>query len=119
MQDDLFDYKPPPAKYPNAPGWTEPTTSKAAAEAIRPHMTYQQRVIVEWLDERPAGAIREEIAAGCLLKESSCCGRLVELAEAGLVVKLDATRPTSSGRQAHVYVHKNHAPKEAPKCPCV
>lgn len=115
-QDDLFDHKPP-AKYPNAPGWTEPTTSKAAANSLTPDMlTYQQRVIAEWLLRRGAiGAIREDIAEGCALRESSVCGRLVELCSAGIAVKLDRTAPTSSGRQAHVYVHKNHAePKQCP-----
>lgn len=122
--DSLFD-KPDPkiadvlerTKYPNAPGWTEPTTSKAAANSLTPDaLTYQQRVIAEWLLRRGAiGAIREDIAEGCALRESSVCGRLVELCSAGIAVKLDRTAPTSSGRQAHVYVHKNHAePKQCP-----
>jgi predicted transcriptional regulator len=37
------------------------------------------------------------------LRESSVCGRLVELCAAGLVVKTEDTRPTSSGRHACVY----------------
>lgn len=106
MTGDLFDHVPPekPAQYPSAPGWTEPTTSKAAAEAIRPHLSYQQGRVVDFLRERGArGAIRQEIAEACELRESSVCGRLVELCEAKLVTKRDDTRPTESGRQAHVY----------------
>lgn len=111
MQDDLFNYKPP-AKYPNAPGWTEPTTSKAAAQAIKPHMTYQQNKIDGWLLERGSiGGTYEEIAEGCELRTQSVCGRMVELCEMGRVVKTEETRPTSSRREARIYVHKEHVPK--------
>lgn len=100
---DLFDYKPP-AKYPDAPGWTEPTTSKAAAESIRPHMTYQQNKVIEALRASPAGFIYTEIAAKAEMREASVCGRIHELVASNLVMVAENTRPTDSGRQAKVYL---------------
>jgi len=102
MQADLFDFKPP-AKYPSAPGHTNDTTSKAAAESIRPHVNYQQGRILGFLAKTSDGAIRGVIAEGCELRESSTCGRLKELTTAKLVDVKGDTRATDSGRQAHVY----------------
>lgn len=102
MQEDLFNHQPP-AKYPHAPGWSEPTTSKAAAESIKPHLTYQQGRVLDVLRENPAGLIYVEIAEKAQLRESSVCGRVHELVEAKLIEVAKHTRPTDSGRQAKVY----------------
>lgn len=101
MQADLFDQ--PPAKYPAAPGFTNDTTSKAAAESIRPHVSYQQGRILAFLAKAADGAIYTAIALGCELREQSVCGRMRELVEAKLVDVSGDTRPTDSGRQAQVY----------------
>lgn len=104
QQGNLFDHKPPPARYPAGPGHTNDTTSKAAAASIRPHVNYQQGRILGWLAKAPDGGIYTVIALGCELREQSVCGRMRELVEAKLVsVKDGETRPTDSGRQAQVY----------------
>ena len=102
-QQDLFG-APTDDKYPNAPGWTEPTTSKAAAEAIKPHVSKQQKRILDFLIERgDHGATYTEISDGTGVYAQSVCGRMVELVSKKLVVKTETTRKTPSGTDAKVY----------------
>jgi hypothetical protein len=104
---DLFGYVPPaePERYPNAPGWTEPTTSKQAAEAIRPYATAQGLKILQFLKGRGAhGATYLEIADGSGVCAQSVCGRMVALREAGKVTIAPFRRLTPSKRKARVYL---------------
>ena len=104
-QPDLFDLPPPAPRYPNGPGWTEPTTSKAAAKAIRPHTTAQQQTIIDYLRGcGETGATYHQIATGTGVYAQSVCGRMVELVEAKRVKIAAFTRPTPAGRQAKVYL---------------
>lgn len=102
MQADLFDHDPP-AKYPAGPGHTNDTTSKAAADSIRPHVSYQQGRVLAFLAKEPDGGIYTAIALGSELREQSVCGRMRELVEVKMVEVRGDTRPTESGRQAQVY----------------
>lgn len=102
-QGDLFGPRPP--AYPNAPGWSEPTTSKAAAVSIRPHVTPLQTKIVAFLiEQRETGATYTEIMAGCSLSAPTVCGRMVELINAKRVKIAAQQRRTPSNRLARVYV---------------
>jgi len=79
MTPDLFDWTPPPG-YPDSPGFKEPTTSRDAAEKIKPiARTLRDQVLgilqVEW----PAGLTADEVAAKMGRKEFSIRPRLSEL----------------------------------------
>lgn len=102
-QPDLFDMPKQPPRYPSAPGWTEPTTSKAAAKAIRPVVGKQHKAILDFMSGLEFGATQHEICAATGLYTASVCGRMVELVEAGKVRKTAKVRKTPSGRNASVY----------------
>lgn len=103
-QPDLFSMAPLPEKYPNGPGWTEPTTSKAAAIAVRARAPSQQSRILEFLTERgERGGTYTEIADGTGILPQSICGRMVELVKAGTAIKTETVRKTPHGLDAKVY----------------
>jgi hypothetical protein len=80
---------------------------------MRPHYTVQQKKIADWLQEQGAhGGTYTEIVNGTGLQASSICGRMVELCQARVAIMTKRTRTTPSGRQAHVYVHKDCVTQE-------
>lgn len=104
-QPDLFDLPAIPDRYPNGPGWTEPTTSKAAAESIRIYASVQQQRIIDFLEGcGEVGATYHQIADGTGMLTASICGRMVELVTAKRVTIATFKRKTPSGRDARVYL---------------
>lgn len=97
------------AEYPSGPGYQRNSeTSRAAAQSMHPHYTKQQQIIVDFLKQQGAhGSTYTEICNGTQLSAPSVCARMVELCESHTVIKSDLTRPTPSGRQAHVYLHRD------------
>lgn len=93
----LFD-RPAPYQRPSA-------TSKAAAEAVKPHSASYRGIVLAFIRAKgSAGATNEEIAAGTLLQIQTVCPRVVELREARLITDSGTTRPTQSGRQAKCWI---------------
>lgn len=100
-QADLFD--PPARAVP---------TSRAAARAIRGDPARGQRLrLRQYLEDRGAlGATQEEAATALRMGRPTMCARAWELEQCGVIEKTDRTRPTSSGRQAVVYVYRRIVP---------
>lgn len=110
-EPDLFNYVPP-VKYPDAPGWSEPTTSKAAAKSMEAHAPNIRDEIAGLLKRRGAhGATYEEIMNLLNLKAGTVCGRMKELTSEGdgRAVIASFRRETSSARTARVYLAKEFA----------
>lgn len=110
LKDNLFGDQPAPFAYPNGPGHRGIDTSARAAASIMPHVAPMQRKILDYIIRCGAhGATYDEIMAGCDLGAPSVCGRLVELrrAQPPLIRIASFTRPTASGRAAHVYIDAN------------
>ena len=97
-QTDLFD--PPSRPVP---------TSRAAARAIRGDPARGQRLrLRQYLEDQGAlGATQEEAATALRMGRPTMCARIWELEQVGLAVKTEATRPTTSGRAAVVYVYRS------------
>lgn len=108
---DLFDWTPPPG-YPNAPGFKEPTTSRDAAEKIKPiAKTLRDQVLNALRVEWPGGLTADEVAAKLGRSEFSIRPRLSELLRLraidphttkGVVTRRD----NASGMSAIVWVAK-------------
>lgn len=79
-------------------------TSKAAAEAIRPHVGTQQAGILAWFEYRGAIGMTDYEGA-CLsgIDPSAYRPRRGELVKKGYIEDSGMTRPTASGRQATVW----------------
>jgi hypothetical protein len=113
MTPDLFDWTPPP-EYPDAPGWREPTTSRDAAEKIKPVARTLRDQVLEILRAAwPAGLTADEVAAKLGKTEFSIRPRFSELRKLGLIgpvaaaphpSKKQLTRPNASGVEAIVWV---------------
>lgn len=90
MSHDLFNWTPPPG-YPEEPGFKEPTTSRDAAEKIKPVVkTLRDQAIEALRLAWPGGLTADEIAAKLGRREFSIRPRLSEL------VKLRAIEPRTS-----------------------
>jgi len=86
-----------------APAQQHSITSMQAADSMdRATLNRLQRLIYDYLAERPDGATDEEIAHACGMNPSTERPRRIELARRGLVVK-SGTRKTASGRMACVW----------------
>lgn len=113
MQGSLFDDfdEPTPtrgaygrASAPTAP-YSREGTSRAAAEAIVPHLNMLQAKVLDYVRSRgDDGAICEEVENALALRHTTSSPRLLELERKGLVIVTERTRPTSSGRKAQIYV---------------
>ena len=87
--------------------FSEPTTSKAAAKAIEPSAEVLRGQVLAYIrSQGERGATDEEIQQALEMQGNTERPRRGELVEAGLVKKSDATRKTSSGRAASVWVAK-------------
>jgi len=77
------------------------TTSLAAAKACKAKS--HRSIVFTALKRRSKGLTADEINALTGISGDSIRPRLLELQEAGSVVKLEAQRKTRAGRYAHVY----------------
>lgn len=111
---DLFDWTPPP-KYPEAPGFKEPTTSRAAARKIAPRAHgLREQVFATLRNVWPAGLTADEVALRIGRKEFSVRPRLSELRKMKQIMPVllaaggikPMTRPNESGVDAIVWVCK-------------
>lgn len=109
MMSDLFDWKPKPG-YPSQPGWKEPTTSRDAAEKIKPiARTLRDQVLQTLRVVWPEGLTADEVAAKMGRKEFSIRPRLSELRELRAIEPRTTKsvvdrRNNSSGMSAIVWV---------------
>ena len=92
--------------YPDGlPGWTEPTTSRMAAKAMRSRAATLREKILELLGMHPAGLTPDE--ASGLLNETVLAvrPRFVELGpkHMGLIEKTGTRRTNDSGMSATVW----------------
>lgn len=97
--------------YPRSPGFTEPTTSRAAAEKIAPRAaTLRDQVLAVYRDAWPSGLTSDEVAAKMGKSILSIRPRVTELRRTGdlRVMRHDAvtplTRKNDSGVAAAVLV---------------
>lgn len=81
--------------------FSNPTTSADAAHAMRPHLARLERIVLEAIFE---GATDEEIEARTSLRHQTASARRRELVLRGLMKDSGATRKTTSGRAAIVWV---------------
>ena len=105
-QRTLFDapaVRPKPAPVPYARG---SDTSKAAAEATRPHAAEIRAVVFAYIrDQGERGTTDEEICAALGPdRRDSLRPRRVELRDSGHIRDSGQRRPTRSGRSAAVWV---------------
>ena len=77
-------------------------TSRAAADAIAPHVTPLQQVVRDYLREH-GPSTDEEMQAGIPLGPNTQRPRRVELVGKGYVVDSGSTRAGGSGKQAVVW----------------
>lgn len=92
-------------KLPPEPPTNGTATSNAAAEAIEPRAEILRGRVLAYLRERGAdGATDDEIQQALGLDGNTQRPRRYELERMDLVKKTERKRPTSSGRQAFVYV---------------
>lgn len=93
---------------------TTPSTSIEAKKAIQPvARTLRAQVFVELLKRGTAGATLEELELALKLPGNTVRPRRQELEKRGLVVDSGRERPTSSGRQAIVWVVPDEVAKLA------
>lgn len=88
--------------------WTPPyqrhsATSRAAAEAIKPHLGPMHLKIQAYLMGR-AGATDEEMQLDLKMNGSTQRPRRIDMIRWGLVIDSGKTRATKSGRQAVVWM---------------
>jgi hypothetical protein len=94
--------KPAPRPMPPAPH-NGTATSLAAAMALDPDWQATQCGIVYAAIKARADATREELTEATGLPIQTICGRVDNLLKMGMVYEPEGvTRPTKSGRQAHV-----------------
>lgn len=103
-QGDLFGGGP--KRYPDAPGWKEPTTSRAAAEKIAPTLNgRQQEVLREIGRAGPAGLTPDEAAARVGRTVLAVRPRFSELGpkHLNLIEKTGERRKNESGLEASAW----------------
>lgn len=88
---------------PSAP-WSNPTTSKAAAEAIRPRVaTDEERVMDAIRSMGEKGATCAEVEAFLGMSHQTTSARIRGLYQKGEIYDSMTTRPTPPGRAAIVW----------------
>ena len=97
-QPSLFD------RYPNAPGYSNPTTSKDAAESVKPTASaIRVRILAELQVRGSTGATCDELEQAMDLSHQTASARLREMALKGAIVDSGNKRSTRSGRAAIVW----------------
>lgn len=111
MTPDLFDWSPP-AGYPSEPGFKDPTTSRDAAEKVKPIAKTLRDMVLEVLRiEWPGGLTADEVAVKLNKREFSIRPRLSELLkvraiEPRTIKGVVERRDNTSGMSAIVWVAK-------------
>jgi hypothetical protein len=96
---DLFTHRPPHVR--------GSATSKAAADSVAESAgNLRNKVLTCIADTGAAGMTTDEIEAALDMRHQTASARIVELVNAGKILKTDRTRPTRSGRAAAVYTVK-------------
>lgn len=90
-----------PHKYPDAPGYKEPTTSRDAAKAVRPRVSALAQRILNLVRYQPMTP--DEAALALEQSLLTIRPRFSELNKLGLIEKTGARRPNASGLMAHVW----------------
>jgi predicted ArsR family transcriptional regulator len=96
---DLFEHA---ERYPQAPGYRQTDTSKAAADSMKPTSALLQGCVVAALT-RHGPMTADECAIALNLDKLSVRPRLTELKEAGRVEDTGTRRRNESGRSAIVW----------------
>jgi DNA-binding MarR family transcriptional regulator len=100
---DLFG-NAAPVEYPDAPGFRDTDTSKAAAEAVAPKLGRLQRMALAAIKDRgPFGLTADELADALGLDRYSIQPRTSELRRKGLIVDCGLRRRNSSRKRAIVW----------------
>ncbi len=110
---DLFDWVEPP-KYPDRPGFKEPTTSREAAKKIEPQASRLRAEALAVLRAAwPAGLTAHQVAARMGRSIMSVSPRISELRKTGDVMPVlqeggikPQRRPNESGCTAIVWVSR-------------
>ena len=84
--------------------YSNATTSRDAARNLRPKaLQHLERVVLDFVRMHyTGGATRQEICDGLALSGDAVRPRVVSLIEKGLLYESEDTRPTPSGREAHI-----------------
>lgn len=94
---------------PTAP-YSNPTTSRAAAESIAPELSFLENKVLAFINARGShGATCFEVEAGLALPHQTASARINGLQRKFLVQALVTTRTAPSGRQAQVWVSRESA----------
>ena len=104
MQNDLFasaGIPMPRSSYPDTPGYSNPTTSKAAAKSIKPGAGSLAASVYAYLLGKPSTCF--EIEGALDLSHQTASARITGLRLAGKIIDSGARRPTDSGRAAIVW----------------
>lgn len=101
MQQSLFDDPRLAETYPNAPGYSNPTTSQAAAASMDQHMSRLQKQVYEAIAARPRTARELEDDLG--MRPQTVTARIRELVLLKKVKDSGEKRLTDSNRQAIVW----------------
>jgi uracil-DNA glycosylase family 4 len=91
-----------PPRVPYAKG---SATSKAAAQAIAPHVENLAERVFRYVEQQgPLGATRDEVEVALDMIHQTASARVYDLVKAGRLVETERTRPTRSGTMAGVLV---------------
>jgi hypothetical protein len=98
-----FDFNDAP-RYPDTPGYSNPTTSKAAADGMKPTApALRTRIVSELQVRADFGATCDELEQAFDLPHQTVSARIRELALGEKIVDSGNKRPTRSGRAAIVW----------------
>jgi hypothetical protein len=97
---NLFDYAD---RYPQVPGFKEPTTSREAAVSVKPRQKEAHAKILALLARYPEGLTADEIAAHCDWTEFFARPRVSELKRLKMIEPTGRRRPNASGANAKVW----------------
>lgn len=97
---------------PEAPYQHHSETSRETAERIEPDLaTLRGKVLAHIRDCGSTGSTDDECQVALRMNPSTQRPRRVELSNAGWVSRTQATRPTRSGRNAHVWIAREKETK--------
>lgn len=100
MTPDLFDWNPP--KYPDEPGYKEVTTSKDAAEKMKPLASGLRALVLAELKEvYPRTLTADQLATRLKKTVLAIRPRVTELYKTGLIERYGPRGKNVSGMTAH------------------
>lgn len=96
-----------PVTYPERPGYTEPTTSKDAADAMGAFVGSLREQVRQAIARAAEGGLTADEAAQAIGQTVlSVRPRVAELAALGEIIDTGRTRPNLSGRNAKIWKSK-------------